>query len=58
MKEEGYSVGRGVVHKLIILLKLYLHKVDASCNIAYLMDLLQILKMLQKQLNSRQYLLY
>jgi hypothetical protein len=45
MKEEGYSIDKGVVYKLIILLELRLRKVNAYSNIASFMDLLLFLKM-------------
>jgi hypothetical protein len=45
MKEEGYSIGKGVVYKLIILLKLRPHKVNTYNNIASSIDLLLFLKM-------------
>jgi hypothetical protein len=48
MKKEGYSIGRGVIYKLIILLKLRLRKVDAYSNIASSVDLFQLLKMHKK----------
>jgi hypothetical protein len=48
MKKEGHSINRGVIHKLIILLKLCLCKVDAYSNMASSVDLFQLLKMYKK----------
>jgi hypothetical protein len=48
MKKEGYSINKGVIHKLIILLKLHSYKINTYNNIASSINLFQLLKMHKK----------